>query len=414
MEKIKYCISLIMKRFLIFIVFDIFIFNCFAQQRFPLCYVQKDLQRGEFGNSSNIVQTFDCGFTNTERAYREIEKIMKLAGIPMNFTVCKTKKINNAYAALDPKGVRYIVYDDSFLKSFDSDSSRYETITALAHEIGHHLSGHTLSLSFQAYKADTAKFCVPESKNFDKTKCDDIKLKYLKESRIQELEADKFAGFIMNKYGASLQQIFSLYYKITSNYNDSLSTHPNLDKRLGAVRAGFELADLYNSANITYVDIEKIKGRKVEIEISDLTRINRNILVDKIRYCIISDAPLYVTNNIKGQELVTYTGGNYVNQDKIIQYIGTKENFYLIDKPDEYFILVNVFIGLRYDDKVSFRPQPAIHIKNGYLDIIVFGGNEPKVVYHVPFKEDKISLEEIKVIFIEIFRDGIMRQIEKI
>jgi pimeloyl-ACP methyl ester carboxylesterase len=36
-----------------------------------------------------------------------------------------------------------------------------------------------------------------------------------------------------------------------------------------------------------------------------------------------------------------------------------------------------------------------------------------KVVYHAPFKADKISLEEIKVIFIEIFRDGIRKEIEK-
>jgi len=69
--------------------------------------------------------------------------------LPMNFTVCKTDNINNAYAELDSDGIRSIVYDDKFLKGFDSDTLRLETITALAHEIGHHLSGHTLALSYQ-------------------------------------------------------------------------------------------------------------------------------------------------------------------------------------------------------------------------------------------------------------------------
>jgi len=48
---------------------------------------------------------------------------------------------------------------------------------------------------------------------------------------------------------------------MTSNYNDSLSDHPNLDKRLAAIKAGYELAVPYKGANISYIDL-KNKGKK--------------------------------------------------------------------------------------------------------------------------------------------------------
>ncbi len=314
---------------------------------------------------------------------------------------------------MDSDGVRFIVYDEKFLKKFDSDSSRFETVTALAHEIGHHLSGHTLALSYQAYQDSSIKYCNAESNYFDRIKCDEIKTNYLKESREQELEADRFAGFIMYKYGASLSQITSLYYKITSNYDDSLSDHPNLNKRIAAVNAGYELAELYKGANITYVELEKIKGRRIEFDISDLSLIKRNMLIEKVTNSI-QEAASYVTQNIHGQEMSLGSGGPYINDEQILKYIGTTENFWPIDKPTEYFAPVNYFIGLRYDPRVKFCPQPAIHIKDGILRILVFGvQDKPKVVYHAPFKEDKISSEEIKEIFIEIFRDGIGKEIDK-
>jgi hypothetical protein len=115
-----------------------------------------------------------------------------------------------------------------------------------------------------------------------------------------------------------------------------------------------------------------------------------------------------------GQEIISYSGGPIINQEAIVQYIGTRDNFWLIDNPTEYFSLVNSFVGLRYDDRVKFYPQPAIQIKNGILKILVFGvQDKAKVIYHSPFRTDKVSLEEIKVIFIEIFRDGIRKEIEK-
>ena len=116
---------------------------CSSQTR-PLCIdnkVQNLNKYGTLGDSSE--EKISCGFVENEYAYRKIETLMKLAGLPMNFTICKAEKIKNAYATVDSNGTRYIVYDDDFLKKLDNDSSRLQSITVLAHEIGHHLSAHT-------------------------------------------------------------------------------------------------------------------------------------------------------------------------------------------------------------------------------------------------------------------------------
>ena len=391
--------------------------HCLPQGGFPLCHLGKRSSVTSVDQQNTVQLKSACGFTNNERAYREIEKIMNLAGLPMTFTVCKVENIGNAYAAMDSDGVRFIVYDEQFLKNFDTDSSRIETVTALAHEIGHHLSGHTLMLGFQDYQTSLTKYCQVESKDFNKIRCNEVRSSYLNDCRLQELEADRFAGFIMFKYGATLPQTESLYYKMTSNYNDSLSDHPNLEKRLAAVEAGFELAKLYKGANITYVDLEKIKGRPIQFNLNDLSQVKRNILIEKVRNSI-QQATAYLEDSSRGkapsQQLLAFSGGPYINENQIIKYIGTKDNFWYIDKPTEYFALANYFMALRYDDRVKFSPQPAIHIKDGILKILVFGVQDnPKVVYHSPFKEEKISPEEIKVIFIEIFRNGMAKAIEK-
>jgi hypothetical protein len=397
-----------MKKLGLYLAFAFPVITCFPQEQVPLCHLTKDANITFPG-----LRNPDCGFTDNEKAYREVEKIMDLAGLPMNFTVCKKENLKNAYAVMDSDGNRFIVYDDNWLKALDTDSSRLETITALAHEIGHHLSGHTLAFSDQAYHEGQNKYCQIQSNSYDRVKCKEITANYLKERREEELEADRFAGFIMSKYGASLAQITRLYYKIASNLEDSLSDHPNLSRRIAAVQEGYELAALYKGANITYVDLEKIKGREISIDISDLSEIERNKLIEKVRYCI-QEAGSYVEQHPSGQEITAYSGGPFIHQEQIISYIGTKDTFWLVDKPEEYFCLANYFVSLRYDQRVKFYPQPAIHVKNGILRILVFGVQDtPKVVYHAPFKENRISLEEIKVIFIEIFRAGIKKETDK-
>ena len=56
--------------------------------------------------------------------------------------------------------------------------------------------------------------------------------------RKQELEADEFAGFILGKLGATLEQTSSSINLMASNSDDTYSTHPSKSKRLAAINKG--------------------------------------------------------------------------------------------------------------------------------------------------------------------------------
>lgn len=143
-----------------------------------------------------------------------VEKILKIVGLPSNFTI-KRANIDNAMAAIiqTKPGTfeRYILYSQSFMNSVKlSTGNDFSQWAILAHEIGHHLAGHTLTSVGDSHK--------------------------------QELEADEFSGFVMYKMKATLTQAQSAIYKFCSE-KGSLS-HPPKNERLLAVEKGW-----YNSRN---------------------------------------------------------------------------------------------------------------------------------------------------------------------
>ncbi len=381
----------------------------------PLCVKDKFRYLGK-SDSFNIMTlaSIDCSFYDNEDAYRKIENLMKLAGLPMNFTVCRAENIENAYATMDSNGTRFIVYDDAFLRKLDSDSSRLETITALAHEIGHHLSAHTLSINFENFEPIYKRYCAKDSPSYNINKCNEEILKYYKLSRDQELEADRFAGYIMYKYGASLNQILNLYTKIANNNNDTLSDHPSLIKRLNAVKAGYELAEANTKINVQKIDLEEIKGSKINFVINNLSRIERNRLISKIKSFATWEAMKYVKDNSKYS---FGTGGRSLTLEEeksIIKYHGQKDKYWLIDNDSLYFESIIQFLVLDDDNRLQYGPVTGIEIKDGILKLLVFNEYEkPKVVYSSPFEEKQISFEEIKTIFIQIYKNGIQKAIDK-
>ena len=61
----------------------------------------------------------------------------------------------------------------------------------------------------------------------------------LSTSRIQELESDEFAGFVLGRLGASLSDALSGVQSL-SDKDDSYSTHPRRSKRIAAIKKGFK------------------------------------------------------------------------------------------------------------------------------------------------------------------------------
>lgn len=142
-----------------------------------------------------------------QREINEIENILSYSGIPMNFEVYAAN-IENAVATII-NNKRYIIYDPNLFSIVDKNSNTYwNSMSIIAHEIGHHLSGHTMKNDIDSHK--------------------------------RELEADKFSGFILYKMGATLDQ--SIYTISLLGTEIDTDSHPSKYKRIKAITNGWNEA----------------------------------------------------------------------------------------------------------------------------------------------------------------------------
>lgn len=177
------------------------------------------------------------GFQTRPEAQKAVENIVRRSGLKQNFYVMECPNIDNCFAATR-NGERLIVYDASFMRRVNSiTKTDWGAMSVLAHEIGHHLQGHTLKQS----GSDPQK----------------------------ELEADEFSGFVMYQMGASLLEAQSAIFMLTTDQD--YGTHPPRKKRLKSIQKGYEAAaELYprvnNSSNsVDYPEPNRIP-QKVELE----------------------------------------------------------------------------------------------------------------------------------------------------
>ena len=158
-----------------------------------------------FNNSANEDE-IEIFFPN-EKELDELKSITSFSGLPLNFKIYRAR-INNAVATII-NGERYILYDSKLLDFANNQTASFwSSISILAHEIGHHLSGHTLN--------------------------------QLTDNHTAELEADKFSGFVLYKMGASLEQATKAISTIGTNYDTE--SHPSKNKRIEAITNGWNEA----------------------------------------------------------------------------------------------------------------------------------------------------------------------------
>ena len=178
----------------------------------------------DYGNKADALMICSAlqsnNFTTDTKAENALEKILNVIGASKRFVLQPCNNINNAVAT-SYKGIRYILYDMDFMNTINSGNN-WGNLFILAHEVGHHINGHSLDLVLYASKTVDAVTLV--------------------QSRKQELEADEFAGFILAKLGGDIAEVNKLINKISSNKDDSYSTHPNATKRLYAIQIGYNKA----------------------------------------------------------------------------------------------------------------------------------------------------------------------------
>ena len=142
-----------------------------------------------------------------DSAYAIIQGVVNIIGLEPNFEI-RSANIPNA-AAVVFKGERFVLYNDKFVNQFEKTTgTHWAAISILAHEIGHHLNGHTLLNSFSR---------------------PDI-----------ELEADEFSGFILRKMGATLNDAQAALRVLTEI--EESKTYPPRDERLLAIASGWNTA----------------------------------------------------------------------------------------------------------------------------------------------------------------------------
>lgn len=148
----------------------------------------------------NAVHTF----SSDNEAETVIRTIMSATGLPKNFKI-RAAGIPNAAAVIKGSD-RYILYNQNFIHSLKAATrSDWSPYSVMAHEIAHHLAGHTLNNSGSRPSL--------------------------------ELEADKYSGFILAKLGASLEDAQATIASI-GDLKPSV-THPAKHDRLAAIANGW-------------------------------------------------------------------------------------------------------------------------------------------------------------------------------
>ncbi|NVO85820.1 M48 family metalloprotease [Hymenobacter terrestris] len=137
-----------------------------------------------------------------------LREITDVVGLKPRFQLRATSEVQNA-AAVVYGGQRYLLYNPQFVSAVNrAGRTDWAGISILAHEMGHHLNGHTLRAGGS--------------------------------NPTDELEADEFSGFVLRKMGASLAQA-QAGMAIVSDEQAS-PTHPGRRTRLTAIGQGWQRA----------------------------------------------------------------------------------------------------------------------------------------------------------------------------
>ncbi len=172
-------------------------------------------------------------FSSTKEATDIITRIVNIIGLEQNFDIMAAN-VPNALATIS-NNKRLILYSQNFIMNIkNATGTDWAGISILAHEIGHHLNGHTIMPGGSRPKI--------------------------------ELQADKFSGFVCAKMGASLSDAQAAMTQIASNSGSS--THPPKTARLEAIALGWNQGNSGSTPTNTDIKtnntpIEKPKGNVI-------------------------------------------------------------------------------------------------------------------------------------------------------
>lgn len=170
-------------------------------------FAQQTLPVGSHQVPANWTPNTTYNFASASDARLYAQQIVTVVGLKANFEMMPAR-IDNA-AAVTYGGRRYVLYNPDFINALvRTTGNKWAAVSVLAHEIGHHLNGHT----------------VTRSGSHPAT----------------ELEADEFSGFVLRKMGASLADAQAAMQLLASS--TASPTHPARQDRLAYIAKGWHNA----------------------------------------------------------------------------------------------------------------------------------------------------------------------------
>lgn len=175
------------------------------------------------------------GTEPSAEALDAVEWIVQHTGAAQNFVVFAANVPNAAAAMIE--GRRHVLYNPEFMSRVaERGRTDWAAVGIMAHEVGHHLSGHT----------EDQLGSRPPS----------------------ELEADRFAGYVMYRLGATLDEAQSGFLTLPANASAS---HPGRADRIVAVTDGWLEAQGQVSLERQREEIEPPSYRRVELVLREAT-----------------------------------------------------------------------------------------------------------------------------------------------
>jgi tetratricopeptide (TPR) repeat protein len=142
-----------------------------------------------------------------------VDDILKIIGLQNRYLLRSIPALDNCQATCYNNEIgqdRYIEFGRPFLIKYQEETkNKWFVVGVVAHELGHHLNGHSIR-------------------------------GYGSRPNI-ELEADEFAGFILQKLGSSLENAQGIFSFLDDEAESSF-THPSKKLRYAAIKRGWDKA----------------------------------------------------------------------------------------------------------------------------------------------------------------------------
>lgn len=148
-------------------------------------------------------------------ARNQVARVVHASGLEMNLEL--VPDYASPAAAQMINGQRVILFDPRFMAQVaDKICPDWGAMSILAHEVGHHLAGHTLRPAAQPWR--------------------------------DELEADQFSGFVLARLGATEVETLSAASNILPE--QATPTHPGRKDRIAAILHGWQNAEAMLNAEV--------------------------------------------------------------------------------------------------------------------------------------------------------------------